>query len=157
VSRKEKSRALLWTWGVLLLPSSTFAVEPPAEVLLIPPFLGMIVVTALGWLATRLLNDFTARYFVRVLLLGLLWTPVPVISLQNFSFNFMFSGIYIASFWWTRNSSQSPYLIAEAARTHLNVAIAVGVVCVLGGIVVLARSLAHLRQARAQRLDVSAK
>jgi len=134
--------------SILAAPTTAFAYMPPVEVLLIPPLFCMIAITMTGWFATRFLHNLTARHFSRVLLMALLWTPVPMITLQNYGFGFMFSGIHLWSFLLTRGAQSSMYATAEAGRTHLAVAIAVGVVSVLGGVVVLARSVARLRQSR---------
>ena len=138
-------RRTLWVTAIALVPACAWADSVPVELLLIPPLLGMLVLTALGWFLTRLLNDPTKRHFSRLLLFALLWTPVPIVSFQSYGFGFLLSGMNLLSFLPTHNS-QSPFVIAELDRTHFATAIAVSVVCVLGSIVIVARSWARLRQ-----------
>lgn len=142
-----------WAAVVVLVPTYAWATDmPPVELLLIPPLFGMLVVTALGWFATRLLTNPTARHFLRLLLLALLWTPVPVISWQNYGYSFLFSGLYLWSFLLPVHGSQAPFVIAELGRARLATAIAVSITSVLGSIVILARSWARLRQTRDEHL-----
>jgi len=134
--------------GALLVPATAWASDmPPLELLLIPPVACMTVFSVLGWFASRLLHDPTARHFTRLLLLALMWTPVPGVGLLANGIGFVPSGLYFWMFFWSRGD-RSPYIEAAASRDQLTVAIAVGIVCVLGSIVVLARSYARLRQSR---------
>ena len=146
----RKLRYAEWAAVFALAPAYVWATDmPPVELLLVPPLLGMLAITVLGWFMTRLLTNSTPRYFIRLLLLALLWTPVPIVSLQSYGFGFIFSGLYLWSFLLPVHGSQSPFAIAELGRAHLATAIAVSAVCVLGGIVIVARSWTRLRQPRA--------
>lgn len=147
---KRKPGRASWMVAFAIVPACAWATDmPPVELLLIPPLLGMLAFTVLGWFATRLLTNLTARHFVRLLLIVLPWTPVPVISLQNYVFGFLFSGLDLLWFLQPTHGSQSPFVIAELGRAHFATAVAVSAVCTLGGIVIVARSWARLRQARA--------
>jgi hypothetical protein len=139
-----------WSWIFAFAPASAWATDmPPVELLLIPPLLGMLVFTVLAWFATRLLANPTVRHFARLLVTVLLWTPVPVISLQGFGVGFLFSGLDLLSFFLGGSPvSQSPFVVAELGRAHLATAMAVSVAGVLGGILILARSWARLKQER---------
>ena len=122
--------------------------SPMGLVLVLVPLLVVIGVTALIWREMRWVRNTTTRHFARLLFLALLWTPIPDVATQNFG-AFSFSGIRLLSLtFYALQTRFQAQLSPGIAEQQLAAAIAVGVVCVLGGIVIVARSWVQLRRLR---------
>jgi hypothetical protein len=117
-------------WSVfwaLVAPSAALATDmPPIELLFVPPILVAVVVTLVGWLLLGRMKVGTARSFSRMLLLVLLWTPVPM----GTSCSLVVLPSVIV--WW--------FLPNADSGARVTAAIAIGVVAVLGAAVLVVRS-----------------
>src|SRR5580698_10532625 len=101
--------------AALSVPTLAFATDmPPVELLLIGPTLLIIGLTALIWFGARLMSDMTACSFTRLVLIALIWTPMPETSMGASYGIFSFSGFHLLSI-LTTGGQHSAYLTMETS------------------------------------------
>jgi hypothetical protein len=124
---KALAHARVCALGVLTIPAAAHATDmPPIEILFIPPILCALVATALLWFLFGRLPAGTLRSFLRMLVVVLLWSPVPD------TFTGGFSILPSAVAWWFLGYGDAAHLLV--------VVMAVGICAVLGAGVIVVRS-----------------
>jgi hypothetical protein len=106
----------------LLAPTVVHAAEPPIELLFIPPIALAVVATIVLWRVFGTFSTGTTRAFLRMLLLVVLWTPVPS------AVPLLPSAI---AWWYVGNGDE---------REALRLVTAIAISAILGAIVIVLRS-----------------
>jgi hypothetical protein len=114
------------TLAALFVPALAHATDVPVAILFVVPLAVAIGVTAMLWFVLGRIATGTARAFLRMLLIVILWTPLPN-SGEGF-IPALPSGVFL----W--------FLGAAGSDARLTLAISVGTTAVLGALVIVIRS-----------------